>query len=150
MNVELPPGRNKSFTFGGITVLDESYNASPESVKASMDLLVTKTGRHFAVLGTMMELGEESVALHREVAEWAVDLGLDGLVIVAEGAEAVAMLAGAKRLPRLAVASTPEEAFNVLSSWIKSGDVVLIKASRAVQLDELIKFFDQSFGSKSP
>ena len=59
------------------------------------------------------------------------------------------MVVAAKRLPRLTVVSTPEEAFNTLRSWIKSGDVVLIKASRAVQLDELIKFFDQSFGSKS-
>ena len=149
LNVELPPGRNKSLVFDGITVLDETYNASPESVKASMDLLVTKTGRHFAVLGTMMELGEQSVALHKEVAEWAVDLGLDGLVIVAEGAEAVVMLDAAKRLPRLAVVSTPKEAFNALCSWIQSGDVVLIKASRTVGLDALINFFDQSFGSKS-
>ena len=88
MEVEVPGGRNRRLQLGGLTLLDETYNASPEAVLAALDLLAAQPGRRFAVLGTMLELGDQSVALHRQVAERAAALGLDGLVIVASGAEA--------------------------------------------------------------
>ena len=138
-------GRNNRFGFGGITILDETYNASPESVKASLELLVSKRGRHFAVLGTMLELGEHSIELHRQVAKWAVDLGLDGLVVIAEGSEAEAMKIEARNLPRLAIVSTVEEAFSSLHPWIRPGDTVLLKASRVVELEKIFPFFFRHF-----
>ena len=59
---------------GQYLVLDETYNASPESVIASLELLVSKPGRHFAVLGTMLELGSESILLHQKVLKKAIEL----------------------------------------------------------------------------
>ena len=140
ITINRSPGRNNLFVFDGITILDETYNSSPESVKASLDLLVSKPGRHFAVLGSMLELGNQSIELHRQVAKRTVDLGLDGLVVVGKGREIESMVTAARGLPRLSVATTPEDAFNCLRPWLKSGDVILLKASRAVELERLLPF----------
>ncbi len=138
LQVEVPGGRNRRLERGGLTLLDETYNASPEAVLAALDLLAAQPGRRFAVLGTMLELGEQSVALHRQVAERAVALGLDGLVVVSQGAEADAMAAAAAPLSRLAVVAQPEQAAEPLAAWLQPGDVLLLKASRGVALERLI------------
>jgi UDP-N-acetylmuramoyl-tripeptide--D-alanyl-D-alanine ligase len=138
LTVAVPGGRNRRLQQGGLTVLDETYNASPEAVLAALDLLAAQPGRRFAVLGSMLELGESSVELHRRVAERAVERGLDGLVVVSGGAEAQAMAEAAAALPRLVVVDTPEQAADPLASWLRSGDVVLLKASRGVALERLL------------
>ena len=143
MQVEVPGGRNRRLERGGLTLLDETYNASPEAVLAALDLLAAQPGRRFAVLGTMLELGEQSVALHRRVAERAAALGLDGLVVVSQGAEAEAMAAAAAPLSRLAVVAQPEQAVEPLAAWLQRGDVLLLKASRGVALERLIPLLPQ-------
>lgn len=138
--VDLPGGRSRRLEIGGVQLLDETYNASPEAVLASLELLAAQpAGRRYAVLGTMLELGERSVELHREVAQRAVDLGLDGLVLVVAGAEGEAMAAVADALPRLARAAGPEQASSCLAAWLRPGDAVLLKASRGVALERLIE-----------
>ena len=143
LQVEVPGGRNRRLEHGGLTLLDETYNASPEAVLAALDLLAAQPGRRFAVLGTMLELGEQSVALHRRVAERAAALGLDGLVVVSQGAEAEAMAAAAAPLSRLAVVAQPEQAVEPLAAWLQRGDVLLLKASRGVALERLIPLLPQ-------
>ncbi|MCU0529689.1 MAG: UDP-N-acetylmuramoyl-tripeptide--D-alanyl-D-alanine ligase [Cyanobium sp. Prado107] len=146
--VDLPGGRSRRLSLGGVTVLDETYNASPEAMLAALELLARQTGgRRYAVLGTMLELGERSVELHRQVAERAVQLGLDGLVLVVDGAEAEAMAAAAAPLERTAVVTSPEQAAQPLQSWLGSGDVVLLKASRGVALERLLPVLE-AFGSR--
>lgn len=141
--VTLPGGRARRVALAGalagVTVLDETYNASPEAVLASLDLLAAQPGgRKFAVLGTMLELGDRSEALHRAVGERAQALGLAGLVVVADDAEAAALLAGAAGLPRLERAATPEAAEEPLRRWLQPGDHLLLKASRGVALERLL------------
>jgi UDP-N-acetylmuramoyl-tripeptide--D-alanyl-D-alanine ligase len=143
LQVEVPGGRNRRLQLGGLTLLDETYNASPEAVLAALELLARQSGRRFAVLGTMLELGEQSVSLHREVAARATELGLDGLVVVSQGAEAEAMAQAAEGLPRLAVVAEPPQAAAPLAQWLQSGDVVLLKASRGVALEQLIPLLPQ-------
>ena len=138
MQVTVPGGRNRRFQQGGLTLLDETYNASPEAVLAALELLAAQPGRRFAVLGTMLELGERSLELHREVAARAVQLGLDGLVLVDAGAEGRAMAEVASSLPNLQLVASPEDAAAPLTDWLDSGDVVLLKASRGVALERLI------------
>ncbi len=138
MQVTVPGGRNRRLQQGGLTLLDETYNASPEAVLAALDLLAAQPGRRFAVLGTMLELGERSLELHQEVAARAVQLGLDGLVLVDGGAEGKAMAEVAAPLPHLQLVSHPEEAAAPLAAWLNSGDVLLLKASRGVALERLI------------
>ena len=59
--------------------MNETYNSSPEAVQASLNLLVGFPGRHFAVLGTMLELGDHSISCHEQIATYVVRLGIDGL-----------------------------------------------------------------------
>jgi UDP-N-acetylmuramoyl-tripeptide--D-alanyl-D-alanine ligase len=146
MRVDVPGGRNRRLQLGGLTLLDETYNASPEAVLAALDLLATQPGRRFAVLGTMLELGDQSLELHRRVAARAAALGLDGLVIVDAGAEGAAMVEVAALLPRLAQVSTPEQAAEPLERWLQPGDVLLLKASRGVALERLIPLLPQHLG----
>ena len=138
MQVTVPGGRNRRLQQGGLTLLDETYNASPEAVLAALELLAAQPGRRFAVLGTMLELGDRSLELHQEVAARAVQLGLDGLVLVDGGEEGKAMAEVAAPLPHLQLVSHPEDAAAPLSAWLNSGDVLLLKASRGVALERLI------------
>ena len=138
MQVAVPGGRNRRLQQGGLTLLDETYNASPEAVLAALELLAAQPGRRFAVLGTMLELGDRSLELHQEVAARAVQLGLDGLVLVDGGAEGKAMAEVAASLPHLQLVSNPEDAAAPLAAWLEAGDVLLLKASRGVALERLI------------
>jgi UDP-N-acetylmuramoyl-tripeptide--D-alanyl-D-alanine ligase len=138
LEVALPGGRSRRLELGGVRLLDETYNASPEAVLASLDLLARQPGRRFAVLGTMLELGDQSLALHRQVATRALELGLDGLVIVDGGPEGEAMLGAAQGLGRLERVDTPAGAAPLLRQWLAPGDVLLLKASRGVALEQLI------------
>ncbi len=138
MQVMVPGGRNRRFQQGGLTLLDETYNASPEAVLAALELLAAQPGRRFAVLGTMLELGDRSLELHRQVAARAVQLGLDGVVLVDGGAEGKAMAEVAASLPHLQLVASPEDAAAPLMDWLDSGDVLLLKASRGVALERLI------------
>ena len=138
MQVTVPGGRNRRLQQGGLTLLDETYNASPEAVLAALELLAAQPGRRFAVLGTMLELGDRSLELHQEVAARAVQLGLDGLVLVDGGAEGKAMAEVAAPLPHLQLVSNPEDAAAPLAAWLEAGDVLLLKASRGVALERLI------------
>jgi UDP-N-acetylmuramoyl-tripeptide--D-alanyl-D-alanine ligase len=126
----------------GVTVINDAYNANPESVRAALDALahLAQGGRGFAVLGHMAELGDTSRASHEDAGEFAArvaDSGLAGLIAVGE--EAAPLLDGARREPSwtgeaLAVPDG-EAALSVLANRLKPGDVVLVKASRAASLE---------------
>jgi UDP-N-acetylmuramoyl-tripeptide--D-alanyl-D-alanine ligase len=139
MAVEVPGGRNRRLLMGGVNVLDETYNASPEAVMAALQLLAESPGgRRYAVLGTMLELGERSLELHGQVAKRARELGLDGLVVVDGGAEGDAMVEAAEGLPLLVRVGHPQEAAEPLMRWLAAGDVLLLKGSRGVALETLL------------
>ncbi len=143
LDLKMPLGRNRLINCGPFLVLDESYNASPDSVIASLELLRSKPGRHFAVLGTMFELGHDSYSLHEKVVKKAVDFGLEGIVFVSMGDETIVIKKILKELPFHDIVSTPEEAAKVLLTWLKPGDVVLIKGSRILKLEEIIPLLDK-------
>ncbi len=142
LELDLPGGRSRRLVIGGVHVLDETYNASPEAVLASLDLLAAQPGRRFAVLGTMLELGEQSLELHRQVAQRAVELQIDGLVIVDGGQEGTVMAGAAQGLKQLALAATPPEAAGLVRPWLACGDSLLLKASRGVAMEQLIAVLD--------
>jgi UDP-N-acetylmuramoyl-tripeptide--D-alanyl-D-alanine ligase len=148
--LDLPGGRSRRLRIGAIELLDETYNASPEATLAALDLLAASPsgsgGRRFAVLGTMLELGEQSLALHRRVAERALALGLDGLVIVDGGQEGEVMSSAAQGLPQLALVASPEAAAQQLAAWLQPGDRVLLKASRGVALERAIPLLERALG----
>ena len=123
----------------GVTVINDAYNANPESVRAAVAALshLARDGRAFAILGHMAELGASSPASHEDVGEFAARADLAGLIAVGE--EAAPMLAGARRVrswtgEALAVPDGAA-ALDALANQLKPGDVVLVKASRAAQLE---------------
>ena len=139
------PGRSGLVRQGPKTVLASFGDVHPR-VLAALDLLAAQPGRRFAVLGTMLELGEQSLELHRRVAARAAELQLDGLVIVDGGAAGQAMAQAAAPLPRLSVVATPEQAAAPLGAWLQGGDVVLLKASRGVALERLLALLPSPAG----
>ena len=143
LKVTVSGGRNRRLSIGTLTLLDETYNASPEAVLAALDLLAQQPGRRFAVLGTMLELGTSSIELHEAIVARAIQLRLDGLVAVASGEEAVAMQRAAASLDRFALVESPELAAEILNRWLQPGDTLLLKASRGVALERLIPLLKQ-------
>ena len=143
LNINMPMGRNRLVDCGQFLVLDETYNASPESVIASLELLVSKPGRHFAVLGTMLELGSESIALHQKVLQRAVELGLMGIVFVSCGEESNIIRRIIKELPNHDVVRTPKDAAISLLPWLLPGDNILIKGSRRLELEKVLPYLQQ-------
>jgi len=125
----------------GVTVINDAYNANPESVQAALRALrhLAQDGRGFAILGHMAELGAISRASHEDVGELAARADLAGLIAV--GPEAEPLLAGARRVrswtgEALAVPDGAA-AFDALANQLKPGDVVLVKASRAAHLESI-------------
>lgn len=114
-----------------ITLVDDSYNANPDSMRAGLDALhaLARDGgrRTVAVLGEMLELGPDGARLHREVGERAAALGTD--VVVAIGALAGALLEGVREEARTASVDTPEAAVALVPGILEDGDVVLVKGS---------------------
>jgi UDP-N-acetylmuramoyl-tripeptide--D-alanyl-D-alanine ligase len=131
--------RGQVVRLGRVTVIDDAYNASPASVTAALDLLAGLPGRRVAVLGEMLELGKGSATGHREVGT-AAAATCDLLVVVGAGAHEIATGARAAGLApsRVLEARDREAALDLLRVRLRDGDVVLVKASRGVELDLLI------------
>ncbi|PLS68947.1 MAG: UDP-N-acetylmuramoyl-tripeptide--D-alanyl-D-alanine ligase [Cyanobacteria bacterium M5B4] len=138
IELDLPQGRtNLIHLANGAKLLDETYNASPEAVIASLSLLKSFPGRHWAVLGTMKELGEHSQKLHREVGETIDRLGIYGLIVL-EDADTQEIVKAARSVSKKYTCKTQDEILQILLTEIKSDDVILCKASRSIGLEQLV------------
>jgi UDP-N-acetylmuramoyl-tripeptide--D-alanyl-D-alanine ligase len=131
------PSRSVLHHVGGVTVLDDAYNASPPTVLAALTTLSSLpcAGRRWAVLGVMAELGAGSDGRHREVGA-AFAHGVDELVVVGDVAAGLAAgardAAGSARIRQVA---DHVEAATLVADEVRAGDVVLLKASRVAGLD---------------
>jgi UDP-N-acetylmuramoyl-tripeptide--D-alanyl-D-alanine ligase len=136
------PWRGEVTHVGGLTVLNDAYNANPTSVIAALDTLTALTpegGRPVAVLGVMAEIGPTHDAEHARVGAAAAAAGVAHLVVV--GSDAVPIAAGARDagLTAEAITVVPDRATALthLAATLRDGDVVLVKASRVAQLERL-------------
>ncbi|MBE9109249.1 UDP-N-acetylmuramoyl-tripeptide--D-alanyl-D-alanine ligase [Nodosilinea sp. LEGE 07298] len=149
LTVDLPSGRARRVVLpNDVVLLDETYNAGIESMTAAIHLLAETPGqRRIAVLGTMKELGEQSVTLHCQVGRVVNQLGLDRLLILADPEEAVALAEAANGV-EATIFDNHSSLSQHLIAMLEPGDRVLLKASRSVALDQvvdqLIKAFDTS------
>ncbi len=136
----LPDGRSQRHDLSnGIALLDETYNAGAESMAAALELLAQTPGqRRIAVLGTMKELGEHSVRLHRQVGGVVAKQGIDLLLTLADPAEAEALVEGAAGVECQSF-GTAEQLVAYLKEAGSEGDRILFKASRAVALDQVVE-----------
>ena len=134
---------------GGVTVIEDCYNAAPESMKAALDVLAmaassVPNGRRIAVLGDMKELGDNGVALHRAVGGYVVTKGVDLLVTVGElGAEIAKGAQEAGMDPNAITVTggidTYAETADYLKRILREGDRILFKASRSMRLETMIE-----------
>ena len=125
----------------GLTVLDDSYNASPDSVRSSLNVLASLPceGKRGAVLADMLELGDLSEQAHYDTGREAAKSGIQFLVTVGHRAEAIARGALAENpLLDCRVCQSNEEAVRELKGLIGKGDAVLVKGSRGMKTDEIV------------
>ena len=124
----------------GVTVINDSYNANPDSMRAALSTLAELggTGRQtWAVLGDMLELGDTAAHEHEAIGRFAAQIGVEHLVAIGEHAKRMTKAAVDAGLPpasAVAVADKPE-AVAMLTAGLGPGDVVLVKASRGLALD---------------
>jgi UDP-N-acetylmuramoyl-tripeptide--D-alanyl-D-alanine ligase len=120
----------------GLIVVNDAYNANPDSMRAALDTLAEigrRTGRRtVAVLGEMRELGDSTAEEHRALGAVTADLGIDQVVVVGDGARAITETARAASF----YASVAEAAAAVRDN-VGGADVVLVKASRAAGLEQV-------------
>ena len=130
----------------GLLVIDDSYNANPHSVARALETLagLRAAGRAFAVLGDMFELGDDAEALHAEVGRKAAAAGVDVLVCVGELSASTASAARAAGLARVFETRSAEEAVQHVRAQARSGDVVLVKASRGMKLERVVKLLTET------
>lgn len=125
----------------GITVIADCYNASPDSMKASLTVLGSfdKASRRVAVLGEMLELGDYAEEMHRKVGGYAAQNKADALFCI--GKHAPQLEAGALQERHLftRMFESREEMANYLRVWLRPGDVVLYKGSRGMKLEEVVE-----------
>lgn len=128
---------------GDVLVVDDAYNASPLSVEAALDAArALRAGRRLvAVLGEMRELGPLHQPAHREVGRRCAEAGVDLLVAVGEGARELAQSARESGLPDRCVVWVPDAtaAAREVGRWVRPGDLVLVKGSRAVGLERVVE-----------
>lgn len=129
----------------GVTWIDDTYNASPDSMKSGANVLLSIAGkRHIAVFADVLELGECSEQLHREVGAYLASLKkndkmVDILITVGEQAAFLAKEAKQCGLQQVSSFSSNPEASAYLKELLQEGDVVLVKGSRGMKTEEIMK-----------
>lgn len=141
----LSPARHRGEVVraGAITIVDDSYNSSPSALQRALEVLASESpaGRRVAVLGEMLELGDQSVALHQASGRLAAGAGLAKLVTI--GGDAAVQLGRAAidaGMPASSVThfATSEEAAADVAAALEPGDAVLVKGSRGVRTDLVV------------
>lgn len=156
LRLDLPRGRAQRYDLPGeIVILDQTYNAGPESMTAALNLLVqTPAQRHIAVLGAMKELGDHSQVCHQQIGALAAQLNLDALLILGADFDPTAIAQGWRQtLAANSMAapgaltsnqilkqfSTAADLVTDLQARVQPGDCLLLKASHSVGLDQVVR-----------
>ncbi|MBM4386530.1 MAG: UDP-N-acetylmuramoyl-tripeptide--D-alanyl-D-alanine ligase [Deltaproteobacteria bacterium] len=144
--------RTEILEIAGVTVINDCYNASPQSMKAALDLLGSRAanGKKLAVLGDMLELGGYSEEAHREIGAYSARAGIDALLGI--GRDAVFYVEAAKRSGRNSLNAhhfgTFEEAKDSITKGIGRGDLVLVKGSRGMRMERVVELIKNYFGGE--
>ena len=126
----------------GVTVIEDCYNASPDSMTAALSVLhdLPVQGRRIALLGDMLELGDATETGHRQTGEWAAGAGVD--LLIAYGPLSAAMAEAAKEKEVSVIhCQTAQEVVQCLQQNVHPGDALLAKASHAMGLEDVLQKF---------
>ncbi|MFA4936704.1 MAG: Mur ligase family protein [Patescibacteria group bacterium] len=145
-NFTFPPGRMKLIPgVKNTKVIDDSYNSSPlalkEALKTLADFPLNGQAKRWAILGDMLELGADSIKLHRECGELVANLGIDYLMTVGEQSRDLGRGAGASGFGRdnYVHFATAQEAALFVKDKLCEGDVLLIKGSQGIRMERAVK-----------
>lgn len=148
--VKLTGGRLETKHLGGVTFLDDSYNANPDSMRAGLRTLsaLDCAGRRIAVLGRMGELGGHAVREHRSLGEFAAASDLGAVFTVGDAASEAALIseAASARNSTLVTRHFPSHSDCAvhLRGFLKPGDLVLLKGSRSAGMEKILSHFQSS------
>ncbi|MBU3106577.1 UDP-N-acetylmuramoyl-tripeptide--D-alanyl-D-alanine ligase [Clostridium gasigenes] len=121
-------------------IINDCYNASPDSMKSSLDVLNTyKSGRRIAILGTMNELGHEAFNAHKEVGEYASDK-VDKLVVIGDYKDSFKEGFNGEEIE---IYTTKEEFISNVQTLVKENDILLVKASRGMKFEDIVNSIKQ-------
>ena len=136
-----PKMRLQLWEANGVRVLDDAYNANADSTLAALETLcgLPFQGRRVAILGDMAELGAHSAAAHAEVGRRAAELKIGQLFTVGKHSAVTAQAARAAGLTRVIEFAEVEAAARAMRGFLKPGDVVLLKASRAAHFERIVE-----------
>lgn len=134
-----------------IDVINDCYNANPDSMKAALAFLkeAGRGRRKVAVLGEMLELGKKSAALHREIGAAGAEAGISLLMAVGPHASDMARAASKKRKLQSAAFEASDEASTAVPGLLRSGDLVLIKGSRGIKMEKITDSIRAAWGGAS-
>lgn len=139
-NLEATSMRLQVIKKQGLTIINDCYNASPDSMRSSLDVLSAyKNNRKIAILGDMYELGDESEKSHFEVGKYAKDK-VDTLIVIGKY---IKNFKDGFNNDNIIMYNTKEECIKELENIIKLDDVVLVKASRGVKLEDVVKKLEE-------
>ncbi|MFQ6091150.1 MAG: UDP-N-acetylmuramoyl-tripeptide--D-alanyl-D-alanine ligase [bacterium] len=135
--------RMERFEVDGIEIINDAYNANPDSMRAAVETLrdLPCAGRRIAVLGDMLELGETGPSAHRELGKWVAQCGIDYLVAIGELSKSLAAGAVESKMMKHKVYyfASKREAILKLKELLRKGDLLLAKGSRKIGLEEVIE-----------
>jgi len=124
----------------GIKIIDDTYNASPDSMKAALEVLSSAAGiRKIAILGDMFELGDEEEEFHRSIGEYASQKGINVLLSVGKNAKQISLGAQGGKV-KTSHFENKDMLIAALPQWIIEGDTILVKGSRGMEMDEIVKY----------
>jgi len=149
--------RTEIVEWGGVKFLNDTYNANPTSVKAALEALcrLRVSGKRIAVLGDMLELGKKSKAAHREVGMLVATLDVDELIVCGSMGPEIAMGALKAGMSKSIVFVTDDKdtLYPILTACLAervvSGDVVLVKGSRAMRLEGVLEWWKEQFSKET-
>lgn len=130
----------------GATIINDAYNANPTAMKVAIQAISEYSGynRKWVVLGDMLELGEHEHQLHAEVGAYAVDAGVD--VVIGFGPRSIHLIEEVNRLSTTIIAkhfATKDELFAFVLKEIKADDIVLVKGSRGMKMEEVVEVLEK-------
>ncbi len=142
----LTEGRlEKTITKENITIIDDSYNASPESMKNGLEYLINEEGkRKIAILGDINELGERAEVLHKEVGYYLEKNPIDALITIGKHCINISNIAKSK-MEDVYHFNTKDEANKFLKKYFKDGDIVLVKASNGNKFIEIVNLLKENY-----
>jgi len=137
--------------YNNIKILNDSYNASPLSVKSALETLaeIAQNNRKIAILGDMLELGEKTDFYHKKIGKKVAKLSIDILITVGPGGKIIARSSKEEGMAEERIFSFKRnEKMNLskrLLSLTKSGDFILLKGSREMKMEEILKFWQKEY-----